>query len=152
MRGLNGKSYIVTGGGSGVGRATSVRLAAFGANVTVADCSEATANETVDIIKKTGGTAHAICTDVNVEEDVKIMVKSAVEKYGRLDGACNSAGICQRGKITHELSTAEWDACHGVNLRGLFLCNKYEIIAMPGGRRRGYRRHRIGLVDGRRRK
>jgi NAD(P)-dependent dehydrogenase (short-subunit alcohol dehydrogenase family) len=130
MRGLEGKSYIVTGAGSGVGRATSRRLAEFGAKVTVADLSEKTAIETVTLIAETGGVAHAVQTDVSVEDDVRKMVESAVRAYGRLDGACNAAGIPQRGKATHALSTAEWDACHGVNLRGLFHCNKYQILAI----------------------
>jgi NAD(P)-dependent dehydrogenase (short-subunit alcohol dehydrogenase family) len=131
MRGLNGKSYIVTGAGSGVGRATARRLATeFGCKVTVADLAGPNAEATAEMITKEGGVAHSIRADVSSEDDVKAMVASAVAAYGRLDGACNAAGIPQRGKATHELSAAEWDACHGVNLRGLFLCNKYEILAM----------------------
>ncbi|MFC0306081.1 SDR family NAD(P)-dependent oxidoreductase [Rhizorhabdus histidinilytica] len=130
MRGLSGKSYIVTGGGSGVGRATARRLAEFGCKVTIADRSEDTAREAVEMITKAGGVAHAIRTDLSLENEVKAMVDSAVNSYGRLDGAVNAAGTPQRGKATHELSTEEWDFCHGVNLRGLFFCNKYEILAM----------------------
>jgi NAD(P)-dependent dehydrogenase (short-subunit alcohol dehydrogenase family) len=130
MRGLKSKSYIVTGGGSGVGRATSKRLAEFGANVTVVDYAGDTAAETVAMIASAGGQAQAVKADVTKESDIQRMVDSAVAKFGRLDGACNAAGVPQRGKATHELSTAEWDACHGVNLRGLFFCTKYQILAM----------------------
>jgi NAD(P)-dependent dehydrogenase (short-subunit alcohol dehydrogenase family) len=130
MRGLEGKSYIVTGAGSGVGRATSRRLASLGCKVTVADLNDANAEATVAMIQESGGTAHAVGADVSKEEAVRNMVDSAVSHYGRLDGACNAAGIPQFGVATHELATEQWDASHGVNLRGLFFCNKYEILAM----------------------
>lgn len=130
MRGLAGKTYIVTGGGSGVGRATAHRLAQFGAQVLVADIAVDSAHETASAIVDAGGIAHAHAADVTNERDVEAMVRAAVEAYGRLDGACNAAGIPQRGKPTHELSAAEWDRCQNVNLRGLFLCNKYEILTI----------------------
>jgi NAD(P)-dependent dehydrogenase (short-subunit alcohol dehydrogenase family) len=130
MRGLNGKSYIVTGGGSGVGRATSKRLAEFGAMVTVADYAGESAAETAAMITHAGGKAQAVKADVRHEDEVRNMVAAAISSFGRLDGACNAAGIAQHGKPTHEIATSEWDASHGVNLRGLFFCNKYEILAM----------------------
>ena len=130
MRGLKGKSYIVTGGGSGVGRAASKRLAEFRCKVTVADYAGDSAAETAAMIAQAGGEAQAIKADVTREDDVRRMVDAAVGKFGRLDGACNAAGIPQHGKATHELTTAQWDASHGVNLRGLFFCNKYQILAM----------------------
>jgi NAD(P)-dependent dehydrogenase (short-subunit alcohol dehydrogenase family) len=133
MVGLTGKSIIVTGGGSGIGKSTSMYLADEGCCVTVADLNERAAAETVAQIADTRGTAHYVRADISVENDVKAMVDSAVENYGRLDGACNAAAIPQRGKLAHELTVEEWDACHGINLRGLFLCNKYEIKAMLEG-------------------
>jgi NAD(P)-dependent dehydrogenase (short-subunit alcohol dehydrogenase family) len=130
MGGLEGKSVIVTGAGSGIGRSTAIYLAEQGCKVTVADVNEKTAAETVAQIKNNGGTASYIRADISTENDVKEMVDSAVQTYGGLDGACNAAAIPQRGKLAHELTLDEWDACHGINLRGLFLCNKYEIKAM----------------------
>src|SRR3546814_4560929 len=77
-----------------------------------------------------GGTAQFVATDVSQEEDVKALVAAAVRTYGKLDGACNAAGVSQRGKIMHEVTAEEWDRCHGINLRGMFLCNKYEVLSM----------------------
>lgn len=130
MRGLEGKSYIVTGGGSGVGRAMSKRLAEFGSKVTIVDYAGESAEETAAAITADGGHCQAVKADVSNEDDVRRTIDIAVSKFGRLDGACNAAGIPQRGKAVHELSTAEWDACHGVNLRGLFFCTKYQALAM----------------------
>jgi 2,5-dichloro-2,5-cyclohexadiene-1,4-diol dehydrogenase 1 len=124
------KSIIVTGGGSGIGSEVAKQLGEAGALVTIADVNKEGAERIVEHIKASGGKAQFIHTDVSEEGDVKAMVDQAIATYGRLDGACNAAGISQRGKILHELSLAEWDRCHGINLRGLFLCNKYQILAM----------------------
>ncbi len=130
MRGLEGKSYIVTGAGSGVGRATATRLSEFGARVTVADRNWDGAAETVARIEAAGGAAHAVEVDVASEPQIVAMVESAVERYGRLDGACNAAAIPSRGKITHDVTAEDWDNCHAINLRGLYLCNRHQILAM----------------------
>lgn len=130
MRGLSGKSYIVTGAGSGVGRAAAKRLAEFGCKVIVTDLVEDTAKKTVEMIQGAGGTAHAIQADISVEEDVKRVVDSAVSTYGKIDGACNAGAVPQLGKATHELTTEDWDRCHGINLRGLFFLTKYQALAM----------------------
>lgn len=124
------KSIIVTGGGSGIGSEIAKQLGEAGALVTIADVNKEGAECIVEHIKSSGGQAQFVHTDVSEESDVKAMVDQAIATYGRLDGACNAAGISQRGKILHELSLAEWDRCHGINLRGLFLCNKYQILAM----------------------
>lgn len=127
---LQDKSIIVTGGGSGIGAEVAKKLGAAGARVTIADVNATGAGSVVEHIEASGGRAQFVHTDVSDEDGVKAMVEAAVAAYGRLDGACNAAGISQRGKIMHELSLAEWDRCHGINLRGLFLCNKYEVLAM----------------------
>lgn len=124
------RSVIVTGGGSGIGAAVCLDLSKAGYNVTVADVNVDGGNETVARVRDAGGKAHFIRTDVSVEADVIAMVDSAVASYGTLDAACNAAGICQRGKIMHELTAEEWDRCIAINLRGLFLCNKYQVRAM----------------------
>lgn len=130
MKGLEGKSIIVTGGGSGIGAAVAGLLGEAGCKIIVADLSGDAASKVASEIAGTGGTAQAIRADVSIEADVKTMVGRAVEAYGRLDGACNAAGVPQSGKVLHEVGLEEWDRCHGVNLRGLFLCNKYQIMAM----------------------
>lgn len=130
MRGLEGKSVIVTGGGSGIGRAAALLLAESGCKVTVADRSEDAARSVTAEIEAKGGTAQAIRADISEEAQVRAMVEAAVSAYGGLQGAVNAAGVPQVGKLAHEVTLEEWDRCHGVNLRGLFLCNKYEIIAM----------------------
>lgn len=130
MSSMKGKSIIVTGGGSGIGQAAAELLGEVGCNVTVADLNAAGGAVTVSAIEKAGGRAQFVQTDVSNESSVQSMVNSAVTTYGRLDGACNAAGVSQRGKLLHDVTLEEWDRCHGVNLRGLFLCNKYEIAAM----------------------
>ncbi len=127
---LNNKVIIVTGAGSGIGRATSQILAKAGAKVVVADLSEAGARETEQSIIDEGNVAAAMRVDVTSEIDVKAMVDFAVEKFGRLDGAFNNAGIMMHSKLPDELEFREWNAVLGVNLNGVYLCMKYEIAAM----------------------
>lgn len=133
MDGLKGKSVIVTGGGSGIGRATALMLAAAGCKVTIADLTEAAGKQVVAEIEKAGGIAQALVADVAKEADVRRMVDTAIKAYGGLQGAVNAAAVPQVGKPAHQVTLDEWDRCHGVNLRGLFLCNKYQIEAMLAG-------------------
>jgi 2,5-dichloro-2,5-cyclohexadiene-1,4-diol dehydrogenase 1 len=130
MAGLTGKSVIVTGGGSGIGRAASQLLGESGCLVTIGDVNEAGGLETAAMIERAGGRAQFVKADIAEEPSVKGMVDRAVATYGRLDAACNAAGVPQRGKLLHEVTVKEWDHCFAVNLRGLFLCNKYQVIAM----------------------
>lgn len=124
------KSAIVTGGGSGIGAAVCLDLSKAGYRLTIADVNVDGGQETVARVMDAGGVAHFVPTDVSVEADVIALVESAVSTYGKLDAACNAAGICQRGKVMHELTAEEWDRCIAINLRGLFLCNKYQVLAM----------------------
>lgn len=131
MNGLAGKSVLVTGGGSGIGRAAVELLAAAGCAVTVADLNEPGGREVVAAIDDRGvGRARFVRTNVADESEVRAMVEAAVELGGRLDGAINAAGVGQHAKLLHELSASEWDACVNVNLRGVFLCMKHQIEAM----------------------
>jgi len=130
MKGLQDKSIVVTGGGSGIGEAVALALGEAGCRVTVADLDGGKAQAVAASIGQAGGTAQGIAADVADESSVIAMIEAAVRAYGRLDGACNAAGVPQRGKLLHEVELDEWDRCHAVNLRGLFLCNKYEIRAM----------------------
>jgi NAD(P)-dependent dehydrogenase (short-subunit alcohol dehydrogenase family) len=129
---LDGKSAIVTGGGSGIGRATAVALAREGARVLVQDRVENGAQETVGLINSAGGQAISIGGDVTVEDDVIAMVAKAVTTFGRLDCAFNNAGISPAAagptmQRTHELSLASWQKVIDVNLTGVFLCMKHQI-------------------------
>jgi NAD(P)-dependent dehydrogenase (short-subunit alcohol dehydrogenase family) len=132
---LDGKVALVTGGASGIGRATAVAMAREGARVAVADRAEETAAETVALINAAGGQAIAIGGDVTKEADVAAMVARTVSAFGRIDCAFNNAGIATRavgpaGQRVHELSQASFDAMLAVNLTGVFLCLKHEVAEM----------------------
>ncbi len=138
---LAGKTALVTGGASGIGRATALAMAREGARVAVSDLSEESAASTVALINQAGGQAIAIGGDVANEADVQAMVARTVAAFGRLDCAFNNAGISPRnvgptGQRTHEMSQASFDAMLAVNLTGVFLCMKHEIphmLAQGGG-------------------
>lgn len=125
---FKGKTAIVTGGSFGIGRATAIAFARNGAKVIVADVIEG--HETIDAIKKAGGIATFVKCDVANEEDVKAMVKAAIDNYGRLDYAFNNAGIEGVASSTVECSNENWERTIGVNLKGVWLCMKYEIPEM----------------------
>jgi len=132
---LDGKSALITGGGGGIGRATSLAFAREGARVAVADAAEAAAQETVALINKAGGQAMTLTGDVTDAGAVEAMVKSVVAAYGRLDCAFNNAGIAgfqvdAGGKKTHEWSEAGFDRMVAVNLKGVWLCMKHELPQM----------------------
>jgi len=129
---LQGKTIIVTGAGSGIGRKAAETFAAAGANVIAADFNEATAAETAAAIRANGGEAQARRCNVAVEDEVAAMVAFAVAQYGRLDGALNNAGIEMRNKPVHELTAQDWQAVIDVDLTGVFYCIKHEILAMKG--------------------
>lgn len=133
MRGLAGKSVLVTGGGSGIGRATALLLGESGCRLLIADLSQDSAERVCAEVVANGGEARAFRADVGSEEDVRAMIDTAVAAFGGLQGAVNAAGVPQVGKLLHDVEIDEWDRCHRVNLRGLFLCNKYEVTAMLGG-------------------
>jgi len=127
---LNGKTVIVTGAGSGIGRTSAQVFAAAGANVVAADLIEQSAAETADKIVAAGGRAASRRCDAASEKDVASMVAFAVKHYGRLDGAFNNAGIEMHNKPIHELTAADWQAVINVDLTGVFYCVKHEFLAM----------------------
>ena len=130
MSSLKGKSIIVTGGGSGIGRAAVEMLCDAGARVTVADLNEAGGNAVVTAARGRAGEAQFVRTDVSSEDSVKALVAAAVSRYGRLDAAINAAGVLQHWKRVADLTAAEWDFVCNINLRGVFLCMKYQILSM----------------------
>jgi NAD(P)-dependent dehydrogenase (short-subunit alcohol dehydrogenase family) len=132
---LEGKAALVTGGASGIGRATALAMSREGARVAVSDRAEAGIAETVALINAAGGQAIAIGGDVTKETDVAAMVARTVAAFGKIDCAFNNAGISGRavgpvGQRTHEMSRESFDGMLAVNLTGVFLCLKHEIAQM----------------------
>ena len=128
---LTGKVALVTGGASGIGRATVLTFAREGAKLIIADLNEEGGQQTVHMITENGGEATFVQVDVTQSTEVEAMITKAVETYGRLDCAHNNAGIGSRPRVLlHELPEASWDRVIDINLKGVWLCMKYEIIQM----------------------
>lgn len=127
---FDGKVAIVTGGGSGIGRATSVLYAREGAKVVVVDVVEPDGQETVRSITGAGGQAVFVRADVGRAEDCQAMVDAAVREYGRLDIAFNNAGIGGPAAPTGDYPIDGWQRVIDINLSGVFYCMRYEIPVM----------------------
>jgi len=129
---LEGKVALVTGGSSGIGRATCLAFAREGARVVVADVNVEGGEQTVSMVKEAGGEAIYVQADVSRAADVEAMVNRAVQAYGRLDCAHNNAGVSGGGRRApmHEYSEEDWDRIIGINLKGVWLCMKYEVPQM----------------------
>jgi NAD(P)-dependent dehydrogenase (short-subunit alcohol dehydrogenase family) len=126
---LEGRVVLVTGGGSGIGRATALVLGARGASVVVADVDEASARETA---KQIGADARTIAmhADVSDPASVERMVATTVERFGALDWACNIAGVSNEQKPFTDHTLAEWQRVIDVDLTGVFLCMQQELRQM----------------------
>lgn len=127
---LNGKIALVTGASSGIGRAAALAFAREGAKVVVADVTVEGGEETVSLIKKTGGEALFVKTNVAKAAEVEALVNTAVTTYGRLDCAYNNAGIAGKTQTIVDTTEENWDRIISINLTGVWLCMKYEIPAM----------------------
>lgn len=119
---------IITGGSFGIGRAAVVAFAKRGAKIVIADWIEN--QETLDEIKALGADGIFIKCDVSSDTDVKNMVERTISQYGRLDYAFNNAGIEGLSAPTHECTIENWERTIGINLKGVWLCMKYEIQQM----------------------
>ncbi|MEH2236032.1 SDR family oxidoreductase [Nostoc sp.] len=122
-----GKVAFVTGAANGIGRATALAFAREGANVVVADISEQGNQETARMIEELGGQVLTVTCDVAQAKDVKAALDKTIETFGRLDFAFNNAGVEQKNAATAEIEEEEWDRIVDIDLRGVFLCMKYEI-------------------------
>lgn len=130
MSNMNEKVVLITGASSGIGRATAEAFAAKGANVVVAARRKEALDTLVTSIEASGGKASAIKTDVSSAESVEQMVAHTIEVFGRLDYAINNAGIEGKLNSITDLSEDDWDQVLDINLKGTFLCMKYEARAM----------------------
>ena len=130
MNTFAGKVGLVTGGSSGIGRATAIKFGERGARVVVAARREKEGKETVEMIKKAGGEATFVQTDVRIASQVENMVNQTVKKYGRLDIAFNNAGV--GGIMARMIRTTEevFDELVDTNFKGVWLSMKYEIPIM----------------------
>lgn len=117
---FKGKTIVITGGGSGIGRATAVIFAREGANVVCADINEEGGNETVRLVEAEGSQAAFIRTDVTKRGDVKSMVAGAIAKFGKIDFLFNSAGSALRRCKFLEIDDALWDLSYEINVNGTF--------------------------------
>ena len=123
---LEGKVAIVTGAGSGIGRAIALGFAAEGASVVVADVNSDTAEA---VAAEIGAAALAVKCDVSQTPDVDAMVEAAVERFGRLDILVNNAGRARGGPVSR-MSDEDWDAVFATNARGTFLCSRAALAHM----------------------
>lgn len=122
------KVALVTGGSSGIGRATALAFAKKGAKVVIADWIEN--KETMDLIKNLGAEAIFVKCDVSKSADVKALIEKTIDTFGRLDFAYNNAGIEGTSAPTQDCSEENWDKTIDVNLKGIWLCMKYQIPVM----------------------
>jgi len=130
MKRLDGKIALVTGGSSGIGRAAALAFAREGAKVVIADVLIEGSEETVQIIEKSGGQAIFFKTDVSKSDEVEALIKKTAETCGRLDCAFNNAGVGGGRAATAKCTEEEWDRVIEINLKGVWLCMKYEIQQM----------------------
>jgi NAD(P)-dependent dehydrogenase (short-subunit alcohol dehydrogenase family) len=127
---LENKVALVTGAGSGIGKASALAFAREGAKVVVADIVVDAGEQTANAIMESGGEATFIKADVARAAEVDAMVSKTVELYGRLDCAYNNAGLAVSPRLTTDTAEEDWDRLMNVNLKGVWLCMKYEIPHM----------------------
>src|SRR5215467_4955175 len=128
---VEGKVVLVTGGASGIGRATALTFAREGTKLVVTDMNADGGQQTVHMITENGGEAIFVQVDVTSASAVEAMISKTVETYGRLDCAHNNAGVTQRAyPPTADFPEEDWHRVLAINLKGVWLCMKYEITQM----------------------
>jgi NAD(P)-dependent dehydrogenase (short-subunit alcohol dehydrogenase family) len=127
---MQNKVALITGAAGGIGRATALLMASEGAKIMVSDVNETRGAETVKLIEAQGGTAQFCRADVAKGSDVEALVEATVSAFGKLDCAVNNAGVGGSLARTHEQAEDTWDLVMNVNLKGVWLCMKYQIPHM----------------------
>lgn len=147
---VKGKVAIVTGGASGIGRATCLLLAKEGASVAVTDITDDAGREAVAEIQKSGGKADFWHMNVTDEKEVEKVFADINNRYKKIDILVNNAGIPGPPKATHELTTEEWDRVMDINLKGVFFCTKYvfQYMQKSGGGSIVNMSSMLGLIGG----
>jgi len=135
MHDFQGKVALITGGGAGIGRATALAFARAGAKVVIGNRSAESGAETVELVRKAGGTALFQRTDVTVAADVEALVSRAVREFGAVDCAFNNAGILARLSMIPDESEPDFDRVMATNAKGVWLAMKYELKQMQRQRR-----------------
>lgn len=130
MSGLHGRVALVTGGGSGIGRASALALARHGAHIVIANRRESEGQETVALIEAEGGAAVFVRTDLRRPADIDTLFREIDGEFARLDIAFNNAGVQERRTPLAEVEDSVYDDVFDVNVRALFLCMKREIALM----------------------
>lgn len=130
MKGIEGKIALVTGASAGIGRAVALAFAEYGAKVALCSRREAEGEETARLVREQGGEAMFMAADVADGAQVEALVRATVAHFGRLDFAVNNAGVLSEISPVAESSEENWDRVIGVNLKGVWLCMKYEIQQM----------------------
>src|SRR5215831_20731501 len=127
---MKNKVVIITGGASGIGRATAIAFAREGATVVIGDLDKTGGENTVAAIKDTGGNATFMSVDVGTATDVQTLVAETVEQFGGLDYAFNNAGLVGSYAGIVDTPQEDWNQVVATNLTGVWLCMKYEIPEM----------------------
>jgi len=127
---LSGKTAIVTGGASGIGEATALLYAEYGANVVVSDIHEEPGNKVAEQIKQNGGNAIFVKADVSRPEECEQLANKAVATFGSIDIAFNNAGIGGESNLVGDMSIEGWEKVIAVNLNSVFYCMKYQLLQM----------------------
>lgn len=127
---LKDLSILVTGAGGGIGSATALVLAGHGARLILTDVNKDAGEAVARDVVSAGGEAHFVPADLGSEAEIEGLVKTTVDRFGRIDGAFNNAAVEQTNKPLDEISTAEWDRVIRINLSAVFYCMKYQIKAM----------------------
>jgi 3-oxoacyl-[acyl-carrier protein] reductase len=129
---LANKVAIITGAGSGFGRGSAILFAKEGAKVVIADINDAGGKETVEKIKSNGGEAIFVHTDISKASDAENLIKTAKDKFGKIDILFNNAGVPQHPMSVENLDESLWDRIYSVNVKGIFLTTKYAFPVMRG--------------------
>lgn len=127
---FSGKVALVTGAGSGIGRASALAFARLGAKVVVADVADDAGETTAALVRAENTDAFYVRADVAQRADVENLIRSAVDFYGRIDFAHNNAGISGAQSLMADYPEEVWDRVMGINLKGVWLCMKYELQQM----------------------